>query len=114
VNLKIESAATTISPHAQFVAQPARGVFVEGEPLYPGAAIQKFNHIQVCVRNPDCIKGYFRLRENPRGTLIGQREASHAPRRAWRRREVSDPAFCFRCQYFIGSFGFLYAFARHK
>jgi hypothetical protein len=43
----------------------ARGVFVEGEPLYPGAAIQKFNHIQVCVRNPDCIKGYFRLRENP-------------------------------------------------
>jgi hypothetical protein len=42
----------------------ARGVFVEGEPLYPGAAIQKFNHIQVCVRNPDCIKGYFRLRES--------------------------------------------------
>jgi hypothetical protein len=42
----------------------ARGVFVEGEPLYPGAAIQKFNHIQLCVRNPACIKGYFRLREN--------------------------------------------------
>src|SRR5258707_7433821 len=29
-----------------------RGVFVEGEPLYPGAAIQKFNHIQLCVRSP--------------------------------------------------------------
>ncbi len=41
-----------------------RGVFVEGDALYPGAAIQKFNHIQVCVRNPACIKGYFRLREN--------------------------------------------------
>jgi hypothetical protein len=43
----------------------ARGVFVEGEPLYRGAAIRKFNHIQLCVRNPACIKGYFRLRENP-------------------------------------------------
>jgi hypothetical protein len=42
----------------------ARGVFVEGEPLYPGAAIQKFNHIQLCVRNAACIKGYFRIREN--------------------------------------------------
>jgi len=40
-----------------------RGVFVEGAPIYPGAAIQKFNHIQVCVRNPTCIKGYFRPRE---------------------------------------------------
>jgi hypothetical protein len=41
----------------------ARGVFVEGDELYPGAAIQKLNHIQICVRNPACIKGYFRLRE---------------------------------------------------
>jgi hypothetical protein len=41
----------------------ARGVFVEGDPIYPGAAIQEFNHIQVCIRNPECIKGYFRLRE---------------------------------------------------
>jgi hypothetical protein len=50
------------------VGKPAfdsvRGVFVEGDPLYPGAAIQKFNHIQVCVRNPDCIMGYFRPRES--------------------------------------------------
>ncbi|MGA2442712.1 MAG: hypothetical protein ABSH08_17295 [Tepidisphaeraceae bacterium] len=42
----------------------ARGVFIEGKPLYPGAAIQAFNHIQVCVRNTNCIKGYFRLRED--------------------------------------------------
>ena len=42
----------------------ARGVFVEGQPLYPGAAIQKLNHIQICVRNPECIKGYFRLRHS--------------------------------------------------
>jgi len=58
----------TLHRHRQVQAQPsfdtARGVFVEGEALYPGAAIQRFNHIQVCVRNPECIKGYFRLREN--------------------------------------------------
>jgi hypothetical protein len=41
-----------------------RGVFVEGDPVYPGAAIRRFNHIQVCVRNPKCIKGYFRVRED--------------------------------------------------
>lgn len=41
----------------------ARGVFVEGAPIYPGAAIQRLNHIQMCVRNPACIRGYFRLRE---------------------------------------------------
>jgi hypothetical protein len=40
-----------------------RGVFVEGDPLYPGAGVHKFNHIQICVRRPECIKGYFRLRE---------------------------------------------------
>ncbi len=39
----------------------ARGVFVEGEPVYPGAGINEYNHIQVCIRNPGCIKGYFRV-----------------------------------------------------
>ena len=39
-----------------------RGVFVEGEPLYPNAGFHKHNHIQLCVRNPSCIKGYFRVR----------------------------------------------------
>lgn len=36
-----------------------RGVFIEGEKLYPGSGIQEKNHIQICVRNPNCIKGYF-------------------------------------------------------
>lgn len=39
-----------------------RGVFVEGEPLYEGAGIHARTHIQVCVRNPQNIKGYFRVR----------------------------------------------------
>lgn len=37
-----------------------RGVFWEGDPLYPGTAMQEKNHIQLCVRDTSCIMGYFR------------------------------------------------------
>ena len=37
-----------------------RGPFLEGEPLYEGAGFRTENHIQLCVRNTECIKGYFR------------------------------------------------------
>jgi len=40
-----------------------RGAFWEGEPLYPHAGFRKQNHIQLCIRNPNCIKGYFRVRD---------------------------------------------------
>ena len=40
-----------------------RGVFVEGGELYPGSGIKEKNHIQICIRNPNCIKGYFRPRD---------------------------------------------------
>lgn len=40
-----------------------RGVFIEGKPPYPGAAMRNKTHIQICVRNPNCIKGYFVPRE---------------------------------------------------
>lgn len=36
-----------------------RGVFWEGEDLYPGAGIKEKNHIQVCIRNINCIKCFF-------------------------------------------------------
>ena len=36
-----------------------RGVFTEGKEMYPGSALQEKTHIQICVRNPNCIKGYF-------------------------------------------------------
>lgn len=38
-----------------------RGMFTEGEPLYEGAGFHARNHIQICVRNHRCIKGYFRV-----------------------------------------------------
>lgn len=37
-----------------------RGAFWEGPELYPGAGFKSKNHMQICVRNPNCIKGYFR------------------------------------------------------
>lgn len=40
-----------------------RGAFWEGEELYPTAGFQEKNHIQICVRNPNCIKGFFLPRE---------------------------------------------------
>lgn len=37
-----------------------RAVFVEGGPLYENAGFAARSHIQVCVRQPACVKGYFR------------------------------------------------------
>ena len=36
-----------------------RGVFTEGKSVYPGAGIPEKTHIQICIVNPNCIKGYF-------------------------------------------------------
>lgn len=38
-----------------------RGVFPEGKPVFHDAGIRDKDHIQICVRNPNCIKGYFRV-----------------------------------------------------
>lgn len=38
-----------------------RAVFQEGEPIYPSSRFQERTHIQICVVNPACIKGVFRL-----------------------------------------------------
>jgi hypothetical protein len=37
----------------------ARGVFTEGGPAFKGAGIQLKSHIQICIRNPNTIKGFF-------------------------------------------------------
>lgn len=41
-----------------------RGAFWEGKELYPRAGFKEKNHIQICVVNPNCIKGYFRVLEH--------------------------------------------------
>jgi len=37
-----------------------RGVFVEGNPIYPNAGFREKTHIQICVVDPKCILGYFK------------------------------------------------------
>ena len=39
------------------------GYFQEGKDAFSGGGIKEKSHIQVCVRNPLCIKGYFLPRE---------------------------------------------------
>lgn len=36
-----------------------RCAFSEGQSIYPGTDITTRLHVQICVINPDCIKGYF-------------------------------------------------------
>jgi hypothetical protein len=37
-----------------------RGAFLEGLPIFPGTTISAETHIQIAVRNVDCILGVFR------------------------------------------------------
>jgi hypothetical protein len=38
-----------------------RGVFTEGDPIYPNAGFRSKTHIQICVRKQSMIKGVFRV-----------------------------------------------------
>lgn len=40
-----------------------RGVFWEGKELYPNAGFREKDHVQLCIRNPNCIKAFFYPRE---------------------------------------------------
>jgi len=48
----------------------SRGVFIEGDPLYPSAGFYEKSHIQLCIRNPNCIKGFFIPREEDTEWLV--------------------------------------------
>ena len=41
--------------------QTVRGVFLEGEPAFPGSKIALKSHIQIAVRDSACILGFFEL-----------------------------------------------------
>jgi hypothetical protein len=41
-----------------------RAAFVEGDELYKNAGFASKNHIQICVREIRCIKGYFHPRDD--------------------------------------------------
>lgn len=39
--------------------ETVRAFFIEGEPLYENAGLHSLDHIQICVRDPRNIVGYF-------------------------------------------------------
>jgi len=47
-----------------------RSVFVEGDPVYAKSGFHYKNHIQICIRNPNCIKGLFIPMESDLGYEI--------------------------------------------
>ena len=59
----IETIHETRTKRQEPAFDTVRGVFWEGGDLYPNAGFKEKNHIQICVRNPNCIKGFFRVRE---------------------------------------------------
>jgi hypothetical protein len=40
-----------------------RGIFTEGGPAFTGAGIFEKTHVQICVRNLNCIQGFFLQRK---------------------------------------------------
>ncbi|MBL8572516.1 MAG: hypothetical protein JNM13_02445 [Hyphomicrobiaceae bacterium] len=42
-----------------------RGMFVEGDDLYPGAGFKAKSHVQIAVVNPECMLGFFIPRPYP-------------------------------------------------
>lgn len=53
-------ANVTITPY-----DTVRGMFTEGAKLYPGGGFQAQTHVQIAVRKPECIRGFFRPRPYP-------------------------------------------------
>lgn len=41
------------------ISDSTRGVFPEGGPAFKGSAIFEKSHIQICIRNPNVIQGFF-------------------------------------------------------
>jgi len=59
----IEFLHDTLDEEDEKYFDSVRGIFTEGNPLYPNAGFHEKDHIQLCIRNPNCIKGYFLPRD---------------------------------------------------
>ncbi len=56
----------TLKRNEQVTKSPfdsVRGVFQEGKPVFEGSGIYRDTHIQICIRNPECIVGFFMPKE---------------------------------------------------
>ena len=59
----IETVHTIMGEAGEEIYDSVKGVFFEGAEIYPGAGFREKDHIQICIKNPNCIKGYFLPRE---------------------------------------------------
>lgn len=59
ISLKTQFDIKTKGFSTNKIFDSTRGVFTEGGPVYAGAGIYEKSHIQICIRNPNCIKGFF-------------------------------------------------------
>jgi len=55
----IEALHKEIEKRGEIPFDTVRCVFIEGNPIYEDSGFYDQTHIQVCVRNPNCIKGFF-------------------------------------------------------
>lgn len=58
----IQKLHSELAKHPEMGISPfdsVRGMFIEGNEIYPGAGFMEETHTQICVINPNCIKGYF-------------------------------------------------------
>lgn len=49
----------SLEQHGEEPFDTVRGLFVEGEPIYPGSGFHAKSHTQIAVRSTDSIKGFF-------------------------------------------------------
>jgi len=52
---------TTLAAGGSPAIDSVKGIFIEGDPIYPEAGFREKTHVQIAVRNPQCIKGVFRI-----------------------------------------------------
>ncbi len=59
----IEKIHSVIEENNMTPFDSVRGLFTEGKEAYPNSGFMEKTHIQLCIKNPNCIKGYFLPRE---------------------------------------------------
>ena len=57
----IQMVHTIRTDHDDQPVDTVKGVFIEGPPVYASSGFYERTHIQIAVRNSDCIKGVFRV-----------------------------------------------------
>jgi len=67
------------------------GALWEGNDLYDDAGVTDKNHMQICIRNEECIRGYFGVRELD-GVNLSRWDSHPYGGRAILSRSSSEPA----------------------